>query len=282
MKILYEPAVHITSPEERDIYTVSDLNARARVILEECFKTIWVSGEISNLAKPNSGHLYFSLKDERAQVRCAFFRNSQRGLRFTPENGQHVLVQAQVSFYAARGDFQLIVSQMEMAGAGALQVAFEQLKQRLHKEGLFSQAHKKKLPLFPKCLGIITSPTGAAIRDILKVLQRRFSSIPIIIYPTLVQGDKAADQISMAIQRATQRKECDVLILARGGGSLEDLWPFNEEKVARAMFHCPIPIVTGIGHEIDVTIADFVADQRASTPSAAAEMVSPNQQEQMQ
>lgn len=268
--------------EQREIFTVSDLNRETRTILEECFNTIWVTGEISNLARPNSGHLYFSLKDERAQIRCAFFRNSHRSLRFNPENGQQVLIQAQVSLYEARGDFQLIISHMELAGAGSLQLAFEALKKRLNQEGLFAIEHKKAIPKLPQQIGIVTSSTGAAIRDILNVLQRRFPSIPVIIYPTLVQGDKAAQQIATALTIANQRHECDVIILARGGGSIEDLWPFNEEIVARAIFKSKIPIITGIGHEVDFTIADFVADQRAPTPSAAAEQVTPNRQDQIQ
>lgn len=264
------------------VYTVSQLNLEARLVLEECFKTIWIIGEISNLSRPSSGHWYFSLKDSEAQIRCAFFRNHQRRIQFTPENGLQVLVQAQVSLYENRGDYQLIVHHMEVAGAGALQVAFEQLKERLAKEGLFAEDHKKAIPSTPRTVGVVTSPTGAAIRDILHVLQRRFPNLGVIIYPTAVQGDKAAPQIAAAIQIANQRQECDVLLVARGGGSLEDLWPFNEEIVARAIFASQIPIVTGIGHEIDFTIADFVADLRAPTPSAAAECVSPDRQEWLQ
>lgn len=262
--------------EPREIYTVSQLNAETRYLLEDTFDVIWIVGEISNLARPSSGHFYFSLKDNRAQVRCALFRNSRRKVNFIPEDGQQVLVQAQVSLYEPRGDFQLIVLHMEMAGDGALQIAFEKLKKQLSQEGLFDEVHKKTIPYIPAQVGIITSSTGAALRDILKVLHRRFPPLPIIIYPTLVQGNLAAKNIVEAIKTANRRKECDVLILSRGGGSLEDLWPFNEEIVARAIFASHIPIVAGIGHEVDFTIADFVADERAPTPSAAAEIVAPN------
>jgi len=262
--------------EDQTIYTVSDLNAEARAIVEECFAEIWVMGEISNLVRPASGHFYFSLKDESAQIRCAFFRGAQRQLKFTPEHGQAILVRGQVSLYEPRGDYQLIVREMQLAGDGALQLAFAKLKAKLETEGLFDEARKKPIPELPQQIGVITSATGAAIRDILKVLKRRFHSIPVLIYPTLVQGNEAATQIVDAIKKANQQKACDVLILARGGGSLEDLWPFNEEIVAREIFNSQIPIVTGIGHEIDFTIADFVADLRAATPSAAAECVSPN------
>lgn len=267
---------------ETNIYTVSQLNLESRQILEDNFQTLWIVGEISNLARPSSGHLYFSLKDKRAQVRCALFRMNSRSLKFSPENGQEVLLQARVSLYEPRGDYQLIVSNMELAGDGALQLAFNRLKERLDKEGLFDPDHKKTIPSLPQQIGVITSASGAAIRDILKVLKRRFPSIPVIIYPTLVQGDKAAETISAAIKMANSRAECDVLLLSRGGGSLEDLWSFNEEIVARAIFASNIPIVTGIGHEVDFTIADFVADQRAATPSAAAELVSPDQAQWLQ
>jgi len=258
------------------IYTVSQLNAETRLLIEGSFQTIWLIGEISNLARPSSGHLYFSLKDKNAQVRCALFRSSQMQLNFNPGNGQQVLVQARVSLYEARGDYQLIVSQMQAAGEGALQIAFEKLKEKLRQEGLFDAAHKKKIPELPKCIGVISSDTSAAVHDVLRVLARRFPSIPIIIYPSMVQGDLAAKQLVDAIQKANTRKECDVLILARGGGSIEDLWPFNEEIVARAMVDSVIPMITGIGHEVDFTIADFVADLRAATPSAAAECASPD------
>jgi len=263
----------------RDIYTISRLNHEVRGILEADFPLIWVEGEISNIARPSSGHLYFSLKDENAQVRCAMFRTRNKLGGFNPDNGMQVLVRSRVSLYEPRGDFQLIVEHMEETGDGALRRAFEILKQRLSSEGLFDSAHKKTLPSLPLQIGIITSPTGAAIRDILHVLKRRFPAIPVLIYPIPVQGVAAAPEISRMITLAGQRNECDVLIIARGGGSLEDLWAFNEEQVARAIYHCPIPIITGIGHEIDFTISDFVADTRAPTPSAAAELASPDMAE---
>ncbi len=261
---------------DQNIYSVSELNAQARLVMEQCFNSIWVSGEISNCMRPASGHLYFSLKDEQAQIRCAFFRNQQRGLAFKPDNGQLVLIKASVSIYEARGDYQLIVQSMQAAGEGLLQIAFAKLKAKLEAEGLFDASHKKPIPLLPKTIGVITSATGAAVKDVLKVLKRRFSGIDVIIYPTLVQGNEAAAQIVSAINLANQRQECDVLIVCRGGGSLEDLWPFNAENVARAIYHSKLPIVSGIGHEVDFTIADFVADLRAATPSAAAETVSPS------
>ena len=263
----------------RDIYNVTRLNREVRAVLEGSFPPVWVGGEISNLAQPASGHLYFSLKDDFSQVRCAMFQNRKRAMQFKPENGMSVLVRANISLYETRGEFQLIVEYMEPAGIGDLQRAFEELKQRLYREGLFDEQHKKPLPPLAMRIGVITSPTGAAIRDILTVVGRRFPMARIIIYPTVVQGEGAADQILAMLQTAGQRKECDVLILARGGGSLEDLWAFNHEKLARAIFNCTIPVVTGIGHEIDFTIADFVADRRAATPSAAAELVSPDQQQ---
>lgn len=267
------------SDADIEIYSVSDLNRLAKAVLEESFPFVWVEGEISNLACPSSGHMYFSLKDEQAQVRCALFRQRNRGLGFTPENGMLVRVQARVSLYEGRGEFQLIVEQMEEAGNGALQRAFEALKKKLLAEGLFDSAHKKPLPKLPTCIGVVTSPTGAAIRDIISVLRRRFPSIPIIIYPTAVQGTEAAAQIVKAIKKANKRNECDVLIVGRGGGSLEDLWSFNEEIVARAIFDSAIPIVSAVGHEVDITIADFVADHRAATPTAAAELASPDRLE---
>ena len=259
-----------------EIYTVSRLNGEAKALLESHFPAIWVEGEISNLARPSSGHIYFSLKDDRAQVRCAMFRGNNRHLRFSPEHGMLVKVRARVSLYPGRGDFQLIVDRMEEAGAGALQQAFERLKQKLHAEGLFDPEHKREWPEIPRQIGVITSPTGAAIRDILSVLKRRFPVTPVIVYPVPVQGEGAGNQIAAAIRTAGQRGECDVLIVGRGGGSLEDLWAFNEEIVARAIFDCPIPIVSGIGHEVDFTIADFAADHRAPTPSAAAELITPD------
>lgn len=265
---------------EMDILSVSRLNATVRLILEEGLPDpVWVEGEISNLSRPSSGHWYFSLKDAMAQVRCAMFRQANAKLRFTLEQGARVIVRARVSVYEARGDYQLIADYMEPAGDGELQRAFEALKQKLFAEGLFDEARKKPLPKFAGCIGIVTSPTGAAIRDILSVVRRRFPALPVIVYPVAVQGENAAPQIEKALQTAARRDECDVLIVARGGGSLEDLWAFNEERVARAIAACPIPIVSGVGHEIDFTIADFVADYRAPTPTAAAELLTPDQQQ---
>lgn len=266
----------ITIDQYAEIYTVSQLNSEVRDLLETGFPFVWIEGEISNLKRPASGHLYFSLKDADAQVRCAMFRMKNNNLGFEPRDGMQVLIRARVSLYEDRGDFQLVVEHLEETGDGVLRRAFEALKKRLAQEGLFAPEIKKRLAAFPQCIGVITSPTGAAIRDILNVLKRRAPHIPIIVYPTAVQGTEAASQIVAALQLANERKECDVLILARGGGSLEDLWPFNEESVARAIVACEIPIISGVGHEIDFTIADFVADQRAPTPSAAAELVSPN------
>jgi exodeoxyribonuclease VII large subunit len=263
------------------IYTVSQLNHETSQLLGEHFFAIFVEGEISNLSVPASGHCYFTLKDSNAQVRCAMFRSQQRR-SFKPENGKHVLVKAQVSLYEPRGDYQLIVEFMEEAGAGALQRAFDALKIKLSEEGLFSALHKKNLPVLPKAIGVITSPSGAAIRDILTVLRRRFAAVSVIIYPVAVQGENAKFEIAKAIANANNNNQCDVLILARGGGSLEDLWAFNEEQVARAIYASRIPVISGVGHETDVTIADFVADLRAATPSAAAEHATPDQQQWLQ
>jgi exodeoxyribonuclease VII large subunit len=263
----------------RDIYTVSRLNREVRTVLEGSFPLIWLEGEISNLARPGSGHWYFTLKDEAAQVRCAMFRNRNMLVKGKPENGMQVLVRARIGLYEARGEYQLVIEHLEEAGDGALRRAFEALKAKLDAAGLFDVAHKQAIPALPRCIGVITSPTGAAIHDILTTLKRRFPGIPVILYPVPVQGAEAAAEIARMISLAGERSECDVLLLARGGGSLEDLWAFNEEVVARAIYACPIPIVAGIGHEVDITIADFVADQRAPTPTAAAELVSPNQQE---
>ena len=266
-------------PFARDVYTVSRLNLDARAILEEAFSTVWIEGEVSNLARPRSGHMYFTLKDENCQVRCAMFRMHNRTLSFAPEDGMHVLAHARVGLYPERGEFQLIVQYMEEAGAGALRRAFDALKNRLGAEGLFDAGHKLPLPVLPRCIGVVTSPTGAAVRDVLSVLGRRFPAVPVVIHPVPVQGAGAAEAIARMIDLACERSECDVLILARGGGSLEDLWAFNEETVARAMHRASIPIVTGVGHEVDFTIADLVADLRAPTPSAAAESVVPDASE---
>ena len=264
---------------QRDIYTVSRLNSEVRSILEGSFPLLWVQGEISNLARPASGHIYFSLKDPSAQARCAMFKMKRLRLRFQPENGMQVLLRARISLYEARGEFQLIVEHMEPAGEGELQRAFEELKQRLDSAGLFAPEHKNPLPQFPRSIGVITSPSGAAIRDVLSVLQRRFPSIPVVVYPTLVQGDGAAAEVTEMLQLADRRGECDLLILTRGGGSLEDLMPFNDEGVAHAIHAMETPLISAVGHEIDFTISDFVADQRAATPSAAAELATPDRQE---
>lgn len=263
------------------IFTVSRLNQTIRQLLEMEMGQIWLSAEISNFSQPASGHWYFTLKDDRSQVRCAMFRNSNRCVIFRPQNGQQVLVRATITLYEPRGDYQLIAESMQPAGDGLLQQQFEQLKQRLQLEGLFEQSHKQQLPSPAHCVGVITSATGAALHDILQVLKRRDPSLPVIIYPTAVQGKEAPLQIIHAIELANSRKECDVLIVGRGGGSLEDLWSFNDERVARAIFASHIPIVSAVGHEVDITIADFVADLRAPTPSSAAELVSRNQTELM-
>jgi len=270
-----------TSPEgpaqrAEPVYTVSRLNRAVRGLLESGFTAVWVEGEISNLARPSSGHWYFSLKDREAQVRCAMFRQRNLLARCTPREGQLVHAFGRVSLYEPRGDYQLLIEQLEDAGTGALQRAFEELKARLGAEGLFALEHKRALPAVPRRIGVITSPSGAAIRDILHVLAHRFPAAAVLVYPVPVQGAAAVPGIVAALEMAALRAECDVLILARGGGSLEDLWAFNDERVARAMYRCPIPIVTGIGHEIDVTIADFVADVRAPTPTGAAQLVVPD------
>lgn len=266
----------------RDVYTVSRLNREVRALMEGSFALIWIEGELSNVARPSSGHLYFSLKDAHAQVRGAMFRNRNRHLRFRPEDGSQILVRARVSLYEPRGEYQLVVEHMEEAGDGALRRAFEELKERLAAEGLFAAEHKRPVPALPRRIGVLTSPTGAAIRDILSVLRRRFPAIPVLVYPVPVQGEGAAEQIAAAVRRADQRGECDVLLLARGGGSLEDLWAFNGEVLARAIYDCTLPVVSGVGHEVDVTIADLVADYRAPTPSAAAEHLSPDRDEWLQ
>jgi len=268
---------------QREILTVTDLNRRARTLLESEFKQIWVEGEISNFSRPASGHWYFTLKDNGAQVRCAMFSNRNRGLRLQVQNGMHVILRAKVSLYEGRGDYQLIAENLIDAGEGRLQREFEELKRSLAQQGLFSQQHKRPLPVLPSHIGVVTSPTGAAIRDILTVLKRRFPGIPVSVIPAAVQGKEAATQIVSAIELAQRLNDSeqaiDVLIVGRGGGSLEDLRPFNEEIVARAIFNCTIPIVSAVGHEVDFTIADFVADIRAATPSAAAELLSPDRDE---
>ena len=257
------------------VFTVSELNRTVRDLLERGLGRIWIEGELSNLARPASGHLYFSLKDADAQVRCAMFRGRNRLLQFAPEAGMLVRLEARVSLYEARGEYQLVVERMEPSGAGALARAFEELKQRLAAEGLFEARRKRELPTLPRSIGVVTSATGAAIRDVLQVLARRFPAIPVVVYPVPVQGAQAAPAIARMLARAGARRDCDVLLLVRGGGSLEDLWSFNEELVARAIVDCALPVVSGVGHEVDVTIADFAADRRAPTPSAAAELVVP-------
>ena len=265
-----------------NIYSVSQLNQSVRLMLENQLGAVWLTGEISNFSQPVSGHWYLSLKDENAQVRCAMFRMKNLRVSFRPTNGMQVLVRANVSLYEPRGDCQLIIESMHLAGEGLLMQQFEALKLKLAAEGLFAQHLKKNLPHFSKAVGIITSKTGAALQDILHILQRRDPSLKIIIYPTAVQGKDAATDIAQMIELANQRQEVDVLIVGRGGGSLEDLWCFNEEMVARAIFHSHLPVISAVGHETDVTIADFVADVRAPTPSAAAELVSRNQTELLQ
>jgi exodeoxyribonuclease VII large subunit len=276
-----ETAENAFSPArpDRDVYSVSRLNREVRVLLERGFGSLWLEAEISNFARPSSGHWYFSLKDAAAQVRCAMFRQRNMLCTFTAKDGQKVLVRARIGLYEPRGEYQLIVDHMEDAGRGALQRQFEELSAKLSQEGLFAADRKRPLPGLPRRIGIITSPTGAAVRDILHVLARRFPAAAVLIYPVPVQGVQAAAEIVAALELAARRAECDVLILARGGGSLEDLWSFNDERLARAIVASPIPIITGVGHEIDFTIADFAADVRAPTPSAAAELVVPDAEE---
>jgi exodeoxyribonuclease VII large subunit len=265
----------VSSPLPAEILSVSALARSVRDLLEHRYPLLWVAGEISNCVRAKSGHLYFSLKDETAQVRCVMFRNRGQFLDWEPRDGLRVEVRALVTLYEARGDFQLNVETMRRAGAGALFEAFLRLRDKLDQEGLFDAAHKKPLPDYPQRIGIVTSLQAAALRDVLTTLARRNPSIPVIIYPAQVQGEGAARQLEAAIAVAASRNECDVLILCRGGGSIEDLWAFNDEGLARAIYACPIPLVTGIGHETDFTIAEFVADRRAATPTAAAELASP-------
>lgn len=254
----------------RDVYTVSRLNKEVRLLLESGLPVLWLEGELSNFAAPASGHWYFSLKDAQAQVRCAMWRQRNSLLRFRPREGMHVLARARVGLYEPRGEYQIIVEHLEEAGEGALKREFEKLKIRLAAEGLFAAERKRPLPAVPRRIGVVTSPTGAAIHDILRVLRARFPAAAVLIYPTAVQGAAAVPEIVRAIEAASRRQECDVVIVARGGGSLEDLWCFNDERVARAIAVCRVPTISGVGHEVDVTIADFVADIRAPTPSAAA------------
>lgn len=270
--MLLPPALTAESP----VISVSELNRRAKQLLEQNFPLTWISGEVSNFTAAASGHWYFSLKDGMAQVRCAMFRHKNQYLDWLPRNGDQIEVRALVTLYEPRGEYQLSVENIRRAGLGALYEAYARLKARMEQEGLFDEAGKKPLPAFPRQIGIITSPAAAALRDVITTLRRRMPSIPLIFYPTPVQGEGAAAKIAEAIRTAAQRNECDVLIVCRGGGSIEDLWAFNEETVARAIHACPIPVVSGVGHETDITISDFVADRRAPTPTAAAELVSPS------
>ncbi|MGB8435177.1 MAG: exodeoxyribonuclease VII large subunit, partial [Burkholderiales bacterium] len=258
------------------VLSVSSLNRSVRDLLETRFPLVWVGGEVSNLTLARSGHTYFSLKDEQAQVRCVMFRHRAQVLDWTPREGMQVEVRAAVTLYEPRGDFQLNIEYMRRAGLGALHEAFLRLRDRLAAEGLFAEASKRPLPAFPRAIGVITSLRAAALRDVLTTLARRNPSIPVIVYPTAVQGEGAAAEVVAALGTAGRRAECDVLILCRGGGSIEDLWSFNDERVARAIRACPLPVVVGVGHETDFTIADFAADRRAPTPTAAAELASPS------
>ena len=267
----------IFKKDEQSVISVSELNKKAKSLLEKGIPKLWIEGEISNLAKPASGHMYFSLKDEMSQIRCAWFRQRQLQNTLNIVNGSKMLALGKIGLYEPRGEYQFIVEKMEIAGEGDLKRKYEDLKKKLSAEGIFSEENKSELPNLPKKIGVITSPSGAAVQDILTVLNRRFPIIPIIIFPVAVQGEQAAPQIQNALEKANFRADCDLLILARGGGSLEDLWAFNEEIVARAIFDSEIPIISAIGHETDVTISDFTADLRAPTPSGAAELAVPDQ-----
>jgi exodeoxyribonuclease VII large subunit len=265
--------------QERRILSVSNLNREARRIVETGLGTVWVEGEVSNLSRPSSGHLYWSLKDSEAQVRCAMFRLATRGLGFELANGQQVLVRARATLYETRGEYQLVVEYVEEAGEGVLRRKFEELKRKLAAEGLFEPARKREIPKLPRRIGVVTSSSGAALHDVLTALRRRFPLTAVLIYPTPVQGPGSAEEIARTLALADRRADCDVIILTRGGGSLEDLWSFNEEVVARAIAAMTLPVISGVGHEIDFTIADFVADLRAPTPSQAAELAVPDQRE---
>lgn len=267
---------------DKTILSVSQLNRRAKQLLETHLPLIWVSGEISNLVKHSSGHWYFSLKDSHAQVRCAMFRNANQRIRCHVESGQQVVLRARVSLFESRGEYQLIAEHLDLAGAGLLQQQYEALKAKLQQEGLFEETRKQALPEFPQHIGVITSPTGAAIHDIISVLKRRYPIAPITLFPVSVQGEQAAPDMINALAKAQDFNQCDVLIIGRGGGSIEDLWAFNNETLARAIAACTIPIVSAVGHEVDFTITDFVADQRAPTPSASAEIITPDISEWLQ
>ncbi len=280
MHMFDDPSEHFSNPLEQQsqnpkILSVTELNQLARQLLENSFQQCWVSGEISNLTRASSGHWYFSLKDAQAQVRCVMFRGRNQSVDWIVQEGDRVEARVNVTLYEARGDFQLNIEQMQRAGAGTLFEAFEKLKLKLQQQGLFDPARKRSIPTFPKQIGIVTSADAAALHDVLTTLKRRMPNIPVVIYPTPVQGKGAAEQIAAAIKLADQRQECDVLIICRGGGSMEDLWQFNEEVVAHALADCRIPTISGVGHEVDFTICDFVADVRAATPTAAAELASP-------
>jgi len=264
---------------QRHVWKVSELTEQIGALLEGAFRDVWVEGEVSNFRPAQSGHLYFTLKDRDAQIRCVCFRDQVRGLKFRPEDGLHITVRGSLGVYEPRGEYQIYVNYIEPVGLGALQLAFDQLKRKLQDEGLFDEERKKALPVLPRCIGVITSPTGAAIQDILRVLKRRFANLHVQLYPVKVQGEGAAGEIVAALAHFNRGRFAEVLILARGGGSIEDLWAFNEERVARAIAVSEIPVITGVGHETDFTIADFAADLRAPTPSAAAEIVVRSRQE---
>lgn len=269
----------MNSEKEKRIYSVSELTKYIRVILEDSFPSVWIEGEVSNFVLHSSGHMYFTLKDATSTLKCAMFKRANEKLKFKLQGGMKVICFGSISVYEARGDYQLIAEEIEPKGVGALQLAFQQLKEELFKEGLFDERHKVPIPHLPTRIGIVTSPTGAAIRDILNIVRRRFSNIEIIINPVKVQGESAKDEIAAAVRQFNKLKNIDVIIVTRGGGSLEDLWPFNEETVARAIYDSEIPVISAVGHEIDYTISDFVADFRAPTPSAAAELVIPRKED---
>jgi exodeoxyribonuclease VII large subunit len=264
---------------ERKIYTVSELTEQIRDLLEREFPSVWIQGEVSNLRSAPSGHVYFTMKDEAAQIRCVMFKLQRRFLKFRLEDGLHVIAWGRISVYSIRGEYQLILDTMEPVGLGSLMLAFEQLKKRLTAEGLFDERDKKSLPPFPKRIGLVTSSRGAVVRDMIRISRRRFPGTHILVSPASVQGDRAPDEIAAAIDRLCNAGDVDVIIVGRGGGSIEDLWAFNDEKVVRTVAGCPLPIVSAVGHETDVTLTDFAADLRASTPSAAAEMVVPDKQD---
>lgn len=261
--------------ETRKIYTVSEVTRDIKVLLEDSFPALWLEGEISNYHRSAAGHIYFTLKDERAQIAAVMFRGSNHRLRFEPEDGLHVIVHGQISVYEARGQYQILLDHIEPKGVGALQLALEQLKKRLEEEGLFDEAHKKEIPTLPRKVGVVTSPQGAVLHDILTIIKRRFPNMDVCVMPVRVQGEGSADEIAQAISAMNRRGDVDVLIVGRGGGSLEDLWSFNEEVVVRAIFASQIPVISAVGHETDFTLADLVADLRAPTPSAAAELAVP-------